>query len=131
MRSSRGKVVSAQVLLYGEGGRRFKDTELVAANAAALQAPAAAASAAVEHFREAGFEVGPVVGLGFSITAKASLFEKVFAAKVSVDENGGASVGSKGGDRALDLHGLPKAIQACVAAIEFAEPPDFGPTQYY
>jgi hypothetical protein len=131
MPSSKNKVISAQVLLFGEGGRRFTDAELVAANAAALQAPADAVSAATGYFRNAGFEVGPVVGLGFSITGKASLFEKVFAVKLTADDRGAMQIAGKQGGRALAVSKLPEQVRRCVAAIEFPEPPDFGPAQFY
>jgi hypothetical protein len=131
MSSSRSKVISAQVLLFGEGGRRFSDAELVAENAAALRAPADSASAAAAYFRNAGFEVGPAVGLGFSITGKASLFEKVFGVKLAGDGRGGMYIAGTKEDRGLPTGRLPEQVRKYVAAIEFPEPPDFGPPQFH
>lgn len=135
MPASRSRMVSAQVLLFGEGGRRFTDVELVAANAAALQAPGTAVAAATSYFRKAGFEVGPVVGLGFAISGRSSLFEKLFGVHLASDEQGGTVVqGREKKDaetsRSLDVEKLPANVQACVAAIEFPEPPAFGPGQF-
>jgi hypothetical protein len=82
-----------------------------AGRAAELMSDAAAAAVVQEYFRTLGFDVGPLVGVSFSIDGDRSLFESTF--------------GSVGG--ALDLAPLPTNIRECLQAVTFTEPPAFGP----
>jgi hypothetical protein len=76
-----------------------------------LMSDAAAAAAVREYFRDLGFDVGPLVGVSFSIDADRSLFESTF--------------GSVGGE--LDLALLPSNIREQLQTVTFTEPPAFGP----
>lgn len=84
-------------------------------------------------FEEAGFTVGNLVGNGFSITAPAATFEKLFKVKLQSGEKGSvtAAQGKKGGESyELPVHALPKETAHRIAAVTFTPPPDFGPTGY-
>jgi hypothetical protein len=81
--------------------------------AAELMSDAAAAAIVQAYFRDLGFDVGPLVGVSFSIDGDRSLFESTF--------------GSVGG--ALDLAPLPGSIREQLLAVTFTEPPTFGPEQ--
>jgi hypothetical protein len=64
-----------------------------------------------DYFRDLGFDVGPLVGVSFSIDGDRSLFESTF--------------GSADGE--LDLAPLPSTIREQLHAVTFTEPPAFGP----
>jgi hypothetical protein len=111
--------VSAQVLLKTARGDRAADAEITAENIRALAPPAETSRAVAQAFAKLGFDVGPVVGLGFSITASRSTFTRAL---------GAAATGEKPGE--VSLTHLPADVRRHVAAIAFPEPPDFGPGKY-
>jgi hypothetical protein len=78
----------------------------------------------MEQFAGSGFEVGPLVGVSFSITAPAERFEEFFqlhaerqAPRASLPDE-------------LPVSALPPALQEHVDSVLFTRPPDFGPTSY-
>ncbi len=105
-------LLSAQVLLYPASGQVPKDQEIVAANIDKL-APGPHAEEVRATFQRAGFTVGNLVGLSFSITAEAKRFEKFFRTK------------KLSGDLAL-----PASLKKMVRAVAFPDPPDFGPGNF-
>jgi len=82
-----------------------------AARAAELVPDAAAAAAVQAYFSGLGFEVGPLVGVSFSIDGDQTLFESI--------------VGPETGE--LDLARLPNSIRAWLRGVTSTEPPTFGP----
>ena len=102
--------ISAQVVLRAKG-------PITAATLAANQPPKEAVEAAQKLFRAAGFELGPYVGISFSISGSRSLFEKFF--RTSLDKLHGYE---------LPLSVLPKEVAAVIEAVTFTPPPDFGPS---
>lgn len=87
--------------------------------------------AACDAFRQAGFEVGTLVGDTFSITAPRQLFEKVF--HTSLVERAGSIVtkGHAAADpTALPTKGLTEDLRKRVAVASFSAPLSFGPTNY-
>lgn len=121
-------VISAQVVLRSSSGRAPDGTSAVTAATLAEFAPAPeAVAAAVEGFRERGFEVGSTVGNSFSITAPAGTFRRVFGVPVHRTERGGLA--GPGGE-ALRLDDLPGEISRLLAAVTFVPPPDFGPGSF-
>lgn len=125
------EIVSAQVMLRSASGKA-PDAHLTAETLGQyLPSPEAAAQARAA-FAAAGFEVGPLVGNGFSITAPIATFERVFQTKLrraprgavqSIREDGSAQI-------ELPLEKLSGELSRHVAAITFTPPPDFGPTQF-
>lgn len=77
---------------------------------------AEAAERAQKHFAEQGFEVGPFVGISFSIAAPPDRFRETF---------GGAEPPKGGGELPLDT--LPDELRESVQAVATDEPPAFGP----
>jgi hypothetical protein len=69
-------------------------------------------------FERAGFDLGPVVGNSFSITAMPAAFTKMFKTKLSAESY------------ELALHALPRDVASLIEAVTFTPPPDFGPTEY-
>jgi len=72
---------------------------------------AAGARAVQDYFAGLGFEVGPFVGVSFSIDGDQALFEAIF--------------GSEAGE--LDLTRLPASIRERLRGVMSTEPPTFGP----
>jgi hypothetical protein len=111
--------ISAQVLLKPASGSMPRDADITAANIRAISPDPKVASDIAQRFKDAGFEVGPVVGASFSITGPASVFTRFF--KV-------ASPGSEAGEIPLDRVAAP--VRRAVAAVTFPSPPDFGPGNF-
>ena len=114
--------LSAQVLLKPESGRELTGESAITTETLGQYQPSPEAAERVrKRYARAGFEVGPLVGISFSITAPASAFEKVF--KTRIREAGK-------GDLELPKKALPRELAEDVAAVTFTPPPDFGPTSY-
>ena len=105
-------LLSAQVLLVPASGQIPPDQEITAANIDKLKL-GPDAEAILGLFKKAGFSVGNLVGLSFSITAEAKVFEKFFATK------------KLSGDLPL-----PANLSKSVRAVTFPSPPDFGPGSF-
>ena len=112
-------IVSAQVLLKPASGTMPRDVDITAENVAALAPKAEAAAEVARTLARAGFDVGPAVGLSFSISARRSVFDQFFGI-----ESAGTTRGT------IPLDGVPAAARRHVEAITFPPPPDFGPTRY-
>jgi len=102
--------ISAQVVFRVKG-------PITAATLAANQPPQEAVEAARKHFREAGFKLGPYVGISFSISGPPDQFESYF--KTRLDQLKSYE---------LPLAAVPKEVAAVLEAVTFTPPPDFGPT---
>jgi hypothetical protein len=68
-------------------------------------------------FEDAGFRVGPLVGISFSIEAARRRMGEVFPDFAAAE----------GRDRELSLDVLPAEIRSAVRAAATEAPPDFGP----
>lgn len=102
--------ISAQVVLRAKG-------PITAATLAANQPPNETVETVQKLFSEAGFKLGPYVGISFSISGPRSLFEKFFGTRL--DKVQGYE---------LPLDSLPKKVAALIQAVTFTPPPDFGPS---
>lgn len=75
----------------------------------------------VEHardfFSERGFEVGPLVGISFSIAGSSERMESQFADFEP----------QSGQERELSLDGLPPQVRKAVRTVTTEAPPAFGP----
>ena len=66
-------------------------------------------------FADAGFKVGPIVGVSFSIVAPAERMSAVFPGIAA------------GVEQELSAEALPRELRASVQAVTTESPPDFGP----
>ena len=90
------------------------------------QRTAGIASRVVAYFSSAGFEVGPVVGGNFAITAPRKLFEDYFGISPLTDSGGAdPSTGSHELPASLPLARLPDTIRPLVRLIAFTR--HYGP----
>lgn len=122
MAGKKSEALSAQVLLLPASGKRVTDPSALTAARLSEAAPSPeAARRAARAWAEAGFEVGPVVGTSFSITAPAATFEKAFGKHVHKAAQEG---------RELSLDEMDEELTRGVAAVTFTPPPDFGPSSY-
>ena len=116
------KLVSAQVVLRAGSGRPLDGKAAITTDQLESFAPAPEAVVQVQRvFREAAFEVGPMVGNSFSIAAPASTFERVFKTRLTMPPR----------TLELPLRALPNNVARLVEAVTFTPPPDFGPTGYH
>ena len=127
-RSSRAPV-SAQVILRSASGAAIRgDTPITSANIRDYVPSPEDAAAAQEAFAARGFEVGPLVGISFSITAPAETFESTFGARLR-DRKGRVHVtGAPDADALqLPLAKLPESLARRIVAVTFTPPAEiFG-----
>ena len=134
MPSKKGQLISAQVVLKSASGKSVDGKTAITSENIADYAPSPnTATSAAAGFREAGFEVGNMVGNSFSITAPKSTFEKFFKIKLRAEERGDVKVtAAKGATEGYEipLKVLPGNLSQLVDAVTFSPPPDFGPSNY-
>lgn len=124
-------MLSAQVVLGPAGGPQ--DTEVTAASLEDHAPDPDASRHVVDHLRAAGFDVGDVVGISFSVTARRSRFEEVFGTSLTVGQEASGTVThatTVRGDLELPLDQLPADVRCDVSAVTFSAPPDFGPGSF-
>ena len=128
----REQVVSAQVVLGPASGNRVDDPARVTAESIDEYTPSPEAVTVVKRFfRDAGFDVGKMVGNSFSVTASHITFERVFQSKLHCTEGiVRVANGDDGEIYELPLVVLPQSIYRDVLAVTFTPPPDFGPTNF-
>jgi hypothetical protein len=132
MARQQSPVISAQVVLTPASGKPAPaDTPVTAATLALFAPSAATVAAAADAFRALGFEVGPMVGTSFSITAPVDTFERVFKVDLGYLRKPHAardrSRGKTAGELELPASTLPETLKPLVQAVTFTPPPDFGP----
>lgn len=80
--------------------------------------PEAVVHHVVRAFSDAGFDVGPYVGVSFAITGTQAAFERVFGVDPLAEDFD---------QRELPMTGLKADVAPYVAAVTMTEPPAFGP----
>ncbi len=129
MQVDKNEIISAQVMLLPASGKKIgPDTQITEKNIEEFAPPPEAYHIASEAFRSIGFEIGPLVGVSFSITASARTFENMFKADLQRSEMGG--IECSGGALELPLDHLPDNTSKIIQTVTFTEPPDFGPTEF-
>lgn len=126
-------VISAQVILRPSGGRVIDGTVVITAINLAEFAPSPSdVSLATTRFRSMGFDVGPIVGVSFSITGTVRTFERALGTRIRrrKDDDHEFVVKNKPIGRELSGDRLPERIRTFVQAIVFPPPPDFGPPEF-
>ncbi len=122
---------SAQVVLRPASGQAIRgDVPITSQNLKDYLPSPESAARVKQFFASAGFEVGLLVGISFSITTTVELFESTFKTHLRLAERGGVTAIDP--DRAasyeLPLQALPREIADNIAAVTFTPPVDFGPT---
>ena len=80
----------AQVILRPASGQRITGESVITAETLYLYAPRPeSAATASRAFSDAGFEVGPVAGVGFSLSGSRELFSRFFQVEVADAAEGG------------------------------------------
>jgi|SRR5215213_826777 len=132
-RKTQKKSLSAEVALRSASGKSFTgQTAITSENIADYLPSREVVEKTRRGFAELGFEVSEPAGIGFSITAPASVFRKVFKIKIIPDDRGGIKVAGKGHEASYELPkaSLPKELAEDLVAVSFSPPPDFGPGNF-
>jgi hypothetical protein len=126
--------LSAEITLRSASGKSFdSQTAITSENITEYLPSPEVVEKARRAFAKFGFEVSKPAGVGFSITAPASVFKKVFKIKTVPDGRGGVkAVAAGGGEGSYELlvKALPKELAQYVAGATFSRPPDFGPGNF-
>ena len=122
------QIISAQVLLVAATGERIDGNTLITAQNIDTYRPSERTVQAVsQYFRNHGFEVSPLAGISFTISASTKHFSEFFKTSVTQDELGRILAGNR---LELPLDSLEKNIADSITSVTFASPPDFGPTNF-
>jgi len=127
------EVVSAQVVLRPASGRQIDlETLITAENISQYEPSQETVEESSRSFKSLGFEVGPMVGISFSITAPTRIFTDVFKVHLRRTNRGGIEfLGDNGvGRLELPITNLTEDLARHLHAVTFTPPPDFGPTDY-
>jgi hypothetical protein len=114
------------VILRPASGRRITgDSEITAETLGQYEPSDEDVNAVRAAFGEAGFDVGPLVGVSFAATGPRALVERFFGTKVSTSSITGAHVVSDSGDlsRELPLGNIAVEVANRLEAATF-EPPE-------
>jgi len=117
------EIVSAQIILRSASGREPNgDVEITAENIDDFSPPPGVAELMADAFRALGFDVGPMVGISFFITAPARRFNHVFKTPLyRVDDGSISSLDiQKGIKRELVIDHLQDEIVRNVYTITFS-----------
>jgi hypothetical protein len=79
----------------------------------------------MEQFRAAGFQIGPLVGISFSIAGPVERFEEFF--QVRAEREGPQPFLTD----ELPLSSLNPTLREHIEAVLFTRPPDFGPVGFF
>ena len=132
MSPKKANMISAQVILRPASGKSVTGQDAITSeNIRDFMPSTETFTAAAQGFQSAGFDVSAEGPTGFSITAPAATFEKVFKTRLRSDDGGVRSVKKdESEDFELSLRSLPRELSRYVEAISFTPPPDFGPTSF-
>ena len=119
MTGRKAQLISAQVLLKTKHGLPPADADLTAARITQLLPPADVVESVLGELVRAGFQVGTVVGLTFSLSGPRTLFERYFHLGDADTDHG-----------SIPTQRLPGVLQRAVASVVFPPPPEFGPSNF-
>jgi hypothetical protein len=122
--------VSAQVVLRPASTSAAPPELVTSSTIAGYAPPPEAAEAIRRYFERAGFSVGPLVGISFSIEGPPTSFENTFGERPRVEDRRGVQEATTAAGYELSLDRLPPELQPYIGAVTFTPPPDFGPTGY-
>lgn len=122
---SQSFLASAQVILQSASGRAIRgDTAITSENIAEFVPAPEAVARCQSAFRSAGFEIGNMVGVSFSITGTVDTFESYFQIRLRPADSGGFEAVDSNGEasRELPLGALPPALGTLIVAVTFESP---------
>lgn len=123
-----GPLLSAQAIVRAASGKRLRGSEPITTRTLAEHAPSREDTAAAQAaFRAAGFEVGELGGISFSVSGHKARFEQFAGVELDVDERGAVALAGKkapSGGLELPLDRLPPELRGRLEAIAFAPPAD-------
>ena len=131
---SKKSIVSAQVILRPASGQAINGRLVISTDNIAELAPSTGAVAAVtEKFRSKGFEIGPLVGISFSVTGSIRTFTEFFGMQIRLGKDRAYEFMAKDKVVGHELTGedLPEGLRKFVQAVAFPLPPDFGPKEFH
>lgn len=134
MTLTKEEIVSAQVVLRSASGKTIgEDTVVTSENISEYVPARETVLEAYDAFSEDGFDIGEMVGVSFSISAKVRTFERVFKSHLQTTAKGGIEVVRPDGlvSPELPLHALPSSLADLMVAVVFVTPPDFGPSDFF
>ena len=116
------EAVVAQVVLKPASGREITGDSIITADTLPSYLPSPEdASIVARELAGAGFDVGPLMGIGMTISGPRALFEDCFGTEVTESAEGGW-VATGAATRELPTDSLPEAVATRVHAVTF-EPP--------
>ena len=121
-------VISAQVIIRSQSGETIRgDVPITASNIGRYSPAPDDVEKVQQAFRDAGFVVGNMVGVSFSITAPLSRFERFFRTKLRVAERGEVALKGQdapaGGLELSPTH-LPRDAASRIAGVVFSPAAD-------
>lgn len=118
----------ALVVLRPASGRPITgDSKITAETLSEFAPDPADAEAVASALAEAGYEVGPMVGVAMSVTAPRQRFEDGFGVQLKAADEGGWIVAA--GTRSLPVDRLPAEAARRVQAVELEPPTELtGPS---
>lgn len=123
--------LSAQVVLHPASGAELDPDMLVTReNVGDLTPSPEAAADALAAFARAGFEVGPLVGNSFSITADLGVFEEWFDREIEWSDRGPVDAAGEPVE-VIPPSALPSSLRGPVHSVVFPPPPEFGPAEFF
>ncbi len=133
MVDEKNEIISAQVILPSQGGKKNdSDTLVTSQNISDFIPTPAAVRKAQGFFRDMGFTVENTVGTSFSISATVATFEKALQTRIRKIEHKGFEFVHVGGHGSSELQKSSHALfpAGIVEAVLFMDPPDFGPGDF-
>ena len=130
MALAKSRIISAQVVLRSAEHKVPERTAAItSANLNNFVPSREDVNRSLKLFESSGFNVGPMVGISFSIGAPVDTFERVFHVRLREGRRGGVEAVVADGTVTLDLpiDALPAAEAEVIAAVTFPTPPEFGP----
>jgi subtilase family serine protease len=122
-------ILSAEVVLKPQSGKPMENAAITAETVKAFAPSADAVREAQRYFADAGFNVGGLSGISFTISAPKSVFERAFGTKIEHGPLRSAAVKGKAkAANELPLNRLRSSLRRHVSAVTFSPPMDFGPT---
>lgn len=106
------------MVILGPPDPASADEPVTSANLDRLAPSPDAVAALMELFRSEGFEIGPFVGISFSISGPPHCFRSVFGPRLP---------SGRQDDLELDVGSVPPGLRRHLRAVSFTAPPDYGP----
>jgi hypothetical protein len=111
-------------LRSASGNSPVGEQEITSKNIQALAPSAEVVAETMDAFRNLGFEIGPMGGISFSITAPYRRFRELFQTLAARAPDGGVVVSEAAETpvRELPVENLPKEVARNVVTVTFEEP---------